>query len=285
MCCHLCLVGMIYLCLIDRVDALSFVVKIVTSQHFISSIIIIAFGIIATVIIEHGHRIYLKKTNNTVQMNAIVRSTFRLIKTTAWLIALLAVLEVNNIRITSIIAGVGVAGAVFGMAMQDVFKDVLMGMHIINDKSFKVGDVIKIDGDEGIVTLFTLQTTQYTSINTGDHVTICNRNISKVAVSSGIYDINIGLRYDEDPDHVKEVFAGCAKKIKAIKGIRNAEYLAVQNFEASSVIYRIRYWCKPKDKWVMRRAAMGVLQKCIIESGLEIPYNQLDVHVVDSQGN
>ena len=110
------------------------------------------------VIIEHGHRIYLKKTNNTVQMNAIVRSTFRLIKTTAWLIALLAVLEVNNIRITSIIAGVGVAGAVFGMAMQDVFKDVLMGMHIINDKSFKVGDVIKIDGDEGIVTLFTLQT-------------------------------------------------------------------------------------------------------------------------------
>ena len=80
-------------------------------------------------------------------------------------------------------------------------------------------------------------------------------------------------------------FTGCAKKIKAIKGIRNAEYLAVQNFEASSVIYRIRYWCKPKDKWVMRRAAMGVLQKCIIESGLEIPYNQLDVHVVDSQGN
>ena len=41
-----------------------------------------------------------------------------------------------------------------------------MGMHIINDKAFKVGDVIKIDDDEGIVTLFTLQTTQYTSLNT-----------------------------------------------------------------------------------------------------------------------
>ena len=83
------------------------------------------------------------------------------------------------------------------MAMQDVFKDVLMGMHIINDKAFKVGDVIKIDDDEGIVTLFTLQTTQYTSLNTGDNVTICNRNITKVGITNGVYDIDIGLRYDE----------------------------------------------------------------------------------------
>lgn len=142
-----------------------------------------------------------------------------------------------------------VAGAIFGMAMQDVFKDAIMGMHIVNDKAFKVGDVIKLDDDEGIVTLFTLQTTQYTSINTGDHVTVCNRNINRVGVTSGVYDIDIGLRYDEDPEHVRKFLTDCAKQIKAIKGIKNAEYLAIQNFEASSVIYRIRFWCKPKDKW------------------------------------
>ncbi len=250
------------------------IVKMVTSAQFISSIVIILFTIIATLVIEHMHKLYVKKTNNTVQMNAIVRSTFRLMKTVTWIIAVLAVLEVNNIRVTSIIAGVGVAGAVFGMAMQDVFKDVLMGMHIINDKAFKVGDVIKIDDDEGIVTLFTLQTTQYTSLNTGDNVTIAN----------GVYDIDIGLRYDEDPEHVSEVLTDCAKKIKAIKGIKNSEYLAVQSFDATSAIYRIRYWCKPKDKWVTRRAAMGVLQKCLLESDIVLPYSQLDVHVNDSDG-
>lgn len=260
-------------------------IKMITSTQFISSAVIIAIAIIMTFVIEHAHKLYVKKTNNAMQMNAIVKSTFRMIKTVTWIITVLAVLEFNNIRVTSIIAGVGVAGAIFGMAMQDVFKDVLMGMHIINDKAFKVGDVIKLDDDEGIVTLFTLQTTQYTSINTGDHVTVCNRNISKVGVSTGIYDIDIGLRYDEDPDHIMEILTDCAKKIKAIKGIKNAEYLAIQNFEASSVIYRIRYWCKPKDKWVMRRAAMGVLQKCIIESDIALPYSQLDVHVIDSHGN
>nr|WP_297968598.1 mechanosensitive ion channel family protein [uncultured Mogibacterium sp.] len=260
------------------------IVKMVTSTQFISSIIIILVTIIATIVIEHTHKLYVKKTNNTVQMNAIVRSTFRLMKSVTWIIAALAVLEVNNIRVTSIIAGVGVAGAVFGMAMQDVFKDVLMGMHIINDKAFKVGDVIKIDDDEGIVTLFTLQTTQYTSLNTGDNVTICNRNITKVGITNGVYDIDIGLRYNEDPEHVREVLTECAKKIKAVKGIKNSEYLAVQSFDATSAIYRIRYWCKPKDKWVTRRAAMGVLQKCLLESDIVLPYSQLDVHVNDSDG-
>ena len=88
------------------------IVKMVTSAQFISSIVIILFTIIATLVIEHMHKLYVKKTNNTVQMNAIVRSTFRLMKTVTWIIAVLAVLEVNNIRVTSIIAGVGVAGAV-----------------------------------------------------------------------------------------------------------------------------------------------------------------------------
>ena len=246
-------------------------IKMVTSAQFISSAVIIAIAIATTIVIEHAHKIYVNKTNNSMQMNAIVKSTFRMIKTVTWIIAILAVLEFNNIRVTSIIAGVGVAGAIFGMAMQDVFKDILMGMHIGNNKAFKVGDVIKLDDDEGIVTLFTLQTTQYTSINSGDHVTVCNRNINKVGVSSGVYDIDIGLRYDEDPEHVREILTDCAKQIKEIKGIKNAEYLAIQNFEASSVTYRIRFWCKPKDKWAMRRAAMGVLQKCIIESDIALP--------------
>ncbi|MBF1358907.1 MAG: mechanosensitive ion channel family protein, partial [Mogibacterium diversum] len=107
---------------------------------------------------------------------------------------------------------------------------------------------------------------------------------TKVGITNGVYDIDIGLRYDEDPEHVREVLTDCAKKIKAIKGIKNSEYLAVQSFDATSAIYRIRYWCKPKDKWVTRRAAMGVLQKCLLESDIVLPYSQLDVHVNDSDG-
>lgn len=263
---------------------MDFLIKIVTSSQFIISIAVVLVGIVFTFIIEHGHKIYLKTTNNSIQMNALVRSGFRIAKTLVWIFIIFTVLEINDIRVTSIIAGVGVAGAVFGIAMQDIFKDLLMGLYIVNDKSFKVGDIIKIDGDEGIVTLFTLQTTQYISLDTGDRVTICNRNITKVGVSAGIYDIDIGLRYDEDPNHVKEILTECTKRIKNVHGIKNAEYLAIQRFEASNVIYRIRYWCNPKDKWPMHRAVMGILQKCIIESKLEIPYSQLDIHIDDFGG-
>ena len=115
-------------------------------------------------------------------------------------------------------------------------------------------------------------------LNTGNTVVMCNRNITQVAKVNGIYDIDLQLAYSEDPDRVKEVFSEAAKEIAKNKGITRAEYLGIQRYEASGVIYRIRYYCSPKIHWPMLRASMAIIQRYIIASGLEIPYPQMDVH-------
>ncbi|MBQ0005272.1 MAG: mechanosensitive ion channel family protein [Clostridiales bacterium] len=253
--------------------------EIIISKQFIwSGVLVIAAGI-TTRLITHAYKAYMKKSDKDIKTYAFVRTVFRAVKLVVWMLFILAILDVNDINVTSIVAGVGVAGAVFGLAMQDVIKDVLMGIHIVNDHSFQVGDVIRINDDTGIVTMFTLQTTQYTSLNTGDKVTICNRDITKVALASTMLDINMPLSYSENPDRVREVFKPCAERIAKIPGIKSAEYLGISDYESSAVIYKIRLHANPKDHWAMKRAALAEIQRTVIREGIEIPFNQLDVNV------
>ena len=67
------------------------------------------------------------------------------------LITFLIILQILEINITSIIAGVGLLGAVFGLALQDFIKDIIRGTSILSDDYFKVGDIVKYKDFEGKV--------------------------------------------------------------------------------------------------------------------------------------
>ena len=252
--------------------------KIITSVQFVSSMILIIFATVFIIIVRHFYRRYVSKlSEKSIREKGIAINIYRLIKTVTILLTGAAVLQANGINISSMIAGVGIAGAVVGFAMQDFLKDVIMGFHIINDKSFTVGDVIKCNGDEGIVISFTLLSTQMISLNTGDKVTMCNRNIMQVSKSMGIYDINLPLPYEEDKEKIGKVLTDISGKISLIDGISNCEYLGIQKYQTSSILYKLRFKCDPKDKWTMWRAAMRVVQKGLDESKISIPYNRLDI--------
>ena len=54
--------------------------------------------------------------------------------------------------------------------------------------------------------------------------------------------------------------------------------MGVQRFDSSAVIYKIRFKCSPAEKWPVWRKAMTELQKVVVDTGLEIPFQQIDVH-------
>ena len=250
----------------------------ITSAQFVGSMSLIIIAAICILLINHIYKKYAAgKDLSEVRTTAFVRSIFRAVKYVIIFITIFALLQVNGLNISSIVAGVGVVGAVVGLAMQDLIKDIIMGFHIINDHSFKIGDAIKFNGDEGIVTSFTLLSTQMESVDTGDTVTICNRNFSQVSLACGIYDIDLPFSYDEDRERIAEVLTGISKKIHAVRGITDAKYLGIQRYDEYGVIYKLRFKCSPKNKWPLWRAAMSEVQKGIDESGLKMPYRTIEV--------
>ena len=61
------------------------------------------------------------------------------------IIALIWLLHLWGVNITPYLAGVGISGVIFGLAMQDSLKNIFGGITLILDKTFVIGDKIQLE--------------------------------------------------------------------------------------------------------------------------------------------
>lgn len=64
------------------------------------------------------------------------------------IVGLLWVLRVWGIDITPYLAGVGISGIVLGLALQDSLKNIFGGISLLLDKTYRMGDKIKLESGE-----------------------------------------------------------------------------------------------------------------------------------------
>ncbi|SDA19681.1 small conductance mechanosensitive channel [Ruminococcus sp. YE71] len=203
-----------------------------------------------------------------------------IIRVAVMLLTAIAVLQINGVNVTSLVAGLGIVSVIVGLALQDMLKDVIMGIHILSDNFFRVGDVVKYGDIEGTVVDFNLHTTKIRSIDTRDVMVVCNRCIDTVVKRSTMTDIDIGLSYEDDYRRVNEVMKGICARIGGMEGIDRCEYKGTQDFGESAVIYRVRIFCRPEQRPELRRCCLRLIQYELTRAGLRIPYQQIDVHSV-----
>ena len=76
-----------------------------------------------------------EKKNSKIMSNKKNKTLIRMLKSivagTISIITVLMVLEIYGINVTSMLAGVGIAGIVIGFALQDSLKDIIRGFVIL----------------------------------------------------------------------------------------------------------------------------------------------------------
>ena len=91
-------------------------------------------------------------------------------------------------------------------------------------------------------------------------------------------DFTFSIGYGDDFEEAKQV----------ILDIMNAHELALKNpapmarvseHGASSINITARVWVKSADYWTVKFDVTEAVKKAFDEKGIEIPFNQLDVHV------
>ncbi|MBO4687345.1 MAG: mechanosensitive ion channel family protein [Clostridiales bacterium] len=194
-------------------------------------------------------------------------------------LCVLVILQVNGINVSSAIAGLGIAGAIVGLALQDALKDIIMGVNIISEEFFHPGDIIKIGEYSGKVTNLSLKSTQLVNNEEGYEIRICNRNIDKVLVYNEVMVLDIPLSYGESADAVKSAFELITSDIAAWKDVKKVEYLGLQAYQDSSVLYRLRLTVSPVNRATVKRRALQKVDATLRERGISIPFPQLDVHL------
>ena len=189
-----------------------------------------------------------------------------------------------GINTASIIAVLGTASLALSLALQGSLSNFAGGVLILVMHPFRVGDYIICDQGEGTVNSIGLV---YTTLTTVDNkaITIPNGTLSNITVTNVTamgerrVDLTVGISYQADIKKAKELLAKVYLTHPAILKDRDIT-VYVDNLGDSAVVLGARGWVKTEDYWQARWDLTEAIKLAFDEAGIEIPFNQLDVHVI-----
>ena len=234
------------------------------------------FKIIIRCIVKGGKSSFEKKKRRT-----IIKLAENIFKYVLIVVVICFILEAYGIDTKSLVAGIGVAGVVLGLALQDFLKDLISGLSIILDNYFIIGDVVEYDGFTGEVVEFGLKSTKIRAFN-GDTLSVANRNIDKIKnlsqKSSNLF-LTIPTAYEEKEEKVSKVLNGAIQRIiEETDADDESTYLGIDNFSASSIDYLIKIHCPQDKRWTVKRQALIIIKNEYDKNKVKIPYTQIEVH-------
>ena len=188
-----------------------------------------------------------------------------------------------GIQSSSIIALLGSAGVTLGLALQGSLSNFAGGVLILLVRPFKVGDYIVSEYGEGTVAAIGLV---YTTLNTVDNKTVVipNGSLSNSPITNATaedfrrLDLTVGNGYQSDLRKAKEILLDIYTSHPCILKDRPIQVF-VDQLAASSVVIGGRGWTATGDYWQTRWDITEKIKLRFDEAGIQIPFNQLDVHV------
>jgi len=127
-----------------------------------------------------------------------------------WVIIVLVALDNMGIRVTSMIAGLGLGGVAIALAVQNVLRDLFASLSIVLDKPFVLGDFIIVGEHLGTVERIGLKTTRVRSLS-GEQLVFANddllnsriRNFKRMFRRRIVF--SIGVTYQTPYEKLKEI--------------------------------------------------------------------------------
>lgn len=261
--------------------------KIITNTKFYMPIIYIIIGttlyfIIANTITKIS-KINIKKVSQGIDKRkaTVIGLINNIIKYIIIIIVIILILNTYGVNTTSIIASLGAVSVIIGLAFQDIIKDFLAGIFIIFDNAYAVGDYVEINGFKGEVISLGLKTTKikaYTGevkiISNSSFIEVINYNLNHSKII-----LYIPFPYDTKIEKVEKSLNKVKEKIEENKNVYNLELLGVDEFKDSSISYAISIECVPMTHIAIKRETLKLIKQTFDTDGIEIPYNQLDIHI------
>ena len=234
-------------------------------------VVIAAFAVykaVSGILSARGRRLQKLDRKKSETYVHIINST---VKYAVLIVAFFVILQVNNVNITSMIAGLGIAGIILGVAVQDALKDIIRGFDIVSDNYFKVGDVVNYNGVEGKVLELGIKTTKIKDIKTENIISIPNRSIDALALVSNVIYVEAPMPY-ETPLETAEAVVGdiCAENVKN-KLIKDCKYMGVNQLGDSAVKYLIKVtFGDPAKKLQVRRDTHRAILDVMAKHGISV---------------
>jgi small conductance mechanosensitive channel len=208
----------------------------------------------------------------------------RLVKVLVLAAMLLVALDTFGVKITPLIAGLGVAGLGVGLAFQGVLSNVVAGLTIIFTKPYRIGEYIEIAGAYGQVETIDIFSTKLVHADRS-RVVIPNRKIvGEILHNYGTMrqlNLSVGVGYGTNLTEALTIVRNVLdKNPRVLKD--PAPFVGISQLGDSAIAISILPWTKVPDYGLAQAELYQTLVEGLRARNIDIPFPQREVRVVNA---
>lgn len=197
----------------------------------------------------------------------------------------LSALEINTSPLLALIGG---AAFVVGLALQGTLANFAHGLLILAYRPFDIGDVIDAGGVSGIVHSMNMLSTTIRTVD-NKQVIVPNSKIGGDTITNATgtatrrVDLVFGISYGDDIDKSQAVL----ERIVAAHPLvlhDPAPVIRLHQLADSAVNFVVRPWSKTADYWTVYWDLTRAVKREFDAAGITIPFPQRDVHLHPAPG-
>jgi small-conductance mechanosensitive channel len=222
---------------------------------------------------------YWEKKEEDASRRLTLRLIHTILRIIVWGFAVIIILDNFGVKITTLIAGLGIGGVAIALAAQVILKDLFSYFIIFFDKPFEIGDFIIVGDYLGVVEHVGIKTTRLSSLG-GEQIIFSNtdltdsrvRNYKRMAKRRVVF--NLGVTYQTTSEQLKEIPVIVSTIIKNVKDtiFDRAHFLSYGDF---SLLYEVVYYVIGSDynKYMdIQQAINFEIKEAFEKRGIEFAY-------------
>ncbi len=215
----------------------------------------------------------------------MARFILQLVNIIGWIFLLIAFLQHLGLNMGPFLAGLGITGVILGFAFQETIGNLLSGVMIVMNAPFRIGDYIDAGSYSGTVRdmdmiCVILATPDNKKITMSNRLVWGSPIINYSDLERRRVDMVVSVPYGSDVATVRKVISSIFASYEEILP-EPAPTIEVSKLNVHSVDFIARPWTKPSDYWKVYWRFQAEVCERLAEVGISIPFEQLDLHLID----
>jgi small conductance mechanosensitive channel len=211
----------------------------------------------------------------------LVETLGRALRPVATFLGFFAGLSAIGVNTTALLAGLGAAGVVLGLALQDSVASLFAGLAILRMRPYDIDDVVEAGGVVGKVRGMNLWNTIIVTFD-NRRLLVPNRNIwnrtieNRSAEPVRRAEAVARIGYDQDQERVIEVLMDVLESDDRVLD-DPAPSVFVSQLADSWAEVKLWPWVKTSDWWPMTVDLPRLVHRRLAEEGITIPYPRMEI--------
>ncbi len=235
--------------------------------------------------------IWLKKHHH-IAREETVKGLLPAVKVVIWGLAIVFLLDNLGLKISTVVAGLGIGGIAIALASQTLLKDLFSYFSILMDRPFEVGDFLILGDYLGTVEHIGIKTTRLRSLS-GEQIVISNtdltdsrvRNYKRMGRRRVLF--RLGVTYQTKLEQLKEIPTVIKAVIEKIEetAYDRAHFASYGDF---SLIFETVYYVLDRDynKYMnIQQEINFAINEEFTKRGIEFAYPTQTLFLSQTQGS